>query len=215
MKIDIHNLKNEVVGTVELPPSIFDVAWKPTLVQQVVLAQRANARDPWAHTKDRSDVRGGGRKPWKQKGTGQARHGSRRSPIWRGGGVTHGPRNERDYSQKVNKKMKKVALASVLSRKLHDHELMVVDSFVLDSHKTKSLLASLRPLLEVAPRIKRINALLVHDAQNANLSRAGHNIPKTKVLSAESLNVYDVLAYKHLVLDAQAIPMITKHFSVK
>ena len=123
MNADVYNLKNEKVGTVELPESVFGVRWSPVLVKQVAEAQSANARDPWAHTKTRGEVRGGGRKPWRQKGTGRARHGSIRSPLWVGGGKAHGPRNERDYSQKVNKKMKRTALFSVLSRKAKDGEM--------------------------------------------------------------------------------------------
>src|SRR5262249_16420253 len=100
MKADVYNLDNKVVGTVELPDSVFGVKWNAVVVKQILDAQLANKRAPWAHAKDRSEVRGGGRKPWRQKGTGRARHGSTRSPIWVGGGKAHGPRNERDYSQK-------------------------------------------------------------------------------------------------------------------
>src|ERR1700691_279808 len=102
MKTSLYNLKNEIVGQTELPDRIFGAKWSPTLVKQVLEAQSANKRSPWAHAKDRSEVRGGGRKPWRQKGTGRARHGSTRSPLWVGGGKSHGPRNERDYTQKVN-----------------------------------------------------------------------------------------------------------------
>jgi len=118
MNADVYNLNNEKVGTVELPENVFGAKWSPVLVKQVVDAQRANARDPWAHAKGRGEVRGGGRKPWRQKGTGRARHGSIRSPLWIGGGKAHGPRKERDYSQKVNKKMRRLALFSALSRKM-------------------------------------------------------------------------------------------------
>jgi large subunit ribosomal protein L4 len=108
---DVYNLKNEKVGTMELPADIFGARWNASLVKQVLEAQLANRREPWAHTKTRGEVSGGGRKPWRQKGTGKARHGSTRSPIWVGGGVAHGPRNDRDYSQKVNKKMKRAAFS--------------------------------------------------------------------------------------------------------
>ena len=101
METSLYNLKNEKVGTISVPDIVFAAKWNSILVKQVLDAQMANARIPWAHTKDRGEVRGGGRKPWRQKGTGRARHGSTRSPIWVGGGKSHGPRNERDYSQKV------------------------------------------------------------------------------------------------------------------
>src|SRR6185436_10884964 len=110
MNAAVFNIKNEKVSTVVLPDDLFGAPWRPALVQQVLLAQRANARRPWAHAKDRSEVRGGGKKPWRQKGTGRARHGSIRSPLWIGGGKAHGPRKDRDYSQKINKKMKRGAL---------------------------------------------------------------------------------------------------------
>src|SRR5262249_39709386 len=139
MKADLYNLKNEVVGTVDLPDAIFGAKWNSTLVKQVMDAQLANARRPWAHVRDRSEVSGGGKKPWRQKGTGRARHGSTRSPIWVGGGKAHGPRNDKDYSQKVNKKMKRAALFSVLSRKAKDGELKVFESLAVEAPKTKIL----------------------------------------------------------------------------
>src|SRR3989339_1280264 len=117
MEAKIYNLKNEEVSSIKLPEDIFDRKFSEALVRQVLLAQLANSREPWAHAKGRGEVRGGGKKPWKQKGTGRSRHGSIRSPIWKGGGKSHGPTNERDYTQKVNKKMKRVALFSVLSKK--------------------------------------------------------------------------------------------------
>src|SRR5258708_29946620 len=120
MQTDLYNLKNEKIGTIDLPDKIFAAKWNAVLVKQVLDAQAANRRVPWAHAKFRGEVRGGGRKPWRQKGTGRARHGSTRSPLWVGGGKAHGPRNERDYSQKVNKKMKRGALFAALSRKVKE-----------------------------------------------------------------------------------------------
>src|SRR5579862_9363905 len=120
MKADVYNLKDEVVGSVELPENVFGARWNAALIKQVLDSQLANRRSPWAHVKERGEVRGGGKKPWRQKGTGRARHGSTRSPLWVGGGVSHGPSKDRDYSEKVNKKMKRAALFSVLSKKFHD-----------------------------------------------------------------------------------------------
>ncbi len=128
MKADVYNLNNEVVGSVDLPDTVFGVRYNAALVKQVIDAQLANRRSPWAHTKTRGEVSGGGKKPWRQKGTGRARHGSTRSPIWVGGGVAHGPRNDRDYSQKVNKKMKQAALFAAISRKAKDGEVKVFDT---------------------------------------------------------------------------------------
>ena len=126
MEANVYNKEGKEAGKVTLPESVFNVAWNGDLVHQVVVAMQANARIPWAHTKDRSEVSGTGKKPWKQKGTGNARHGSRRSPIWRTGGVAHGPRNEKSYKQKINKKMRAKALFSVLSKKVEEGEVLFV-----------------------------------------------------------------------------------------
>ncbi len=213
-KVDVYNLKNEVVGQTELPESFFGVSWKPSLVKQVVTAQLANRRSPWAHAKDRSEVRGGGKKPWRQKGTGRARHGSIRSPLWVGGGKAHGPRNERDYTQKVNVKMKRLALASVFSKKILDHEVRIVDTLALQAPKTKMIAKDLSAMVKLSKKDKRVDALLIPEVGNANIFRAARNLPKVKVLSPESLNVYDVLNYKNVLIDQKAIAVIAKHYSV-
>lgn len=215
MKADLYNMQNEKVGTVEIPESVFGVAWKPELVKQVVGAFLANKRRPWAHAKTRAEVRGGGRKPWRQKGTGRARHGSIRSPLWSGGGKAHGPLSERDYSQKVNVKMRRVALFSVLSRKLKDGELRFVQNLTASEPKTKSIAKPLASLVNLAPRTKKMDALLVPATEEKNLFRAARNIPKTLVTDAQSLNVYDILNYKHVLIDENAVPVVAKHYAVK
>src|SRR3990167_2050354 len=146
MELPIFSMEGKKVGTIALPEAIFGVQWRSDLVHQVTTAMQANLRQNRAHTKDRSEVSGGGKKPWKQKGTGQARHGSTRSPIWRHGGVTFGPRSERDYSEKINRKMRIGALVSVLSRKVKDGEVILVDKFTFAAPKTaiaKGALAAL------------------------------------------------------------------------
>jgi large subunit ribosomal protein L4 len=222
MKTDLYNMKNEVVGQVELPDRIFAAKWNAALVKQVLDAQAANGHEPWAHAKDRSEVRGGGRKPWRQKGTGRARHGSTRSPLWVGGGKSHGPRNERDYSQKVNKKMKRLALFSTLSQKMKEGELKVFENLAVEAPKTKMLAEALRGLLAMKKTAKRFDALLVVSSApagggsasggNANLFRASSNLQKAKALDATSLNVYDVLNHKNLLVDQAAIAVIEKHY---
>lgn len=214
MKADVYNLKNEVVGTVELPSAVFGAKWSPTLVQQVLEAQLANARAPWAHVKDRSEVRGGGKKPWRQKGTGRARHGSTRSPIWVGGGKAHGPRNDRDYSQKVNKKMKRVALFSVLSKKAKDGEIKVFDTLMIAAPKTKTVATVLKMVLSPKKGDKRFDVLLVSDNTNKNLFRATSNLQKTKTIEAGSLNIYDIMNHKNLFLDKDAVATIEKHYKI-
>lgn len=196
MKTQVYNLKGDVVGDIELSDKVFAREWNPDLVHQAVLAQAANRRLPWAHAKNRAEVSGGGRKPWKQKHTGRARHGSIRSPIWRGGGVTHGPLKDRSYEQKINKKMLRVAIHSVLSKKLAEGELRVVDSLNLEVPKTKALFGAIKKFLP---------ALLVADSQNKAINRASRNIPRAKSLNGASLNVEDLMKFKTILLDKSAV----------
>jgi large subunit ribosomal protein L4 len=212
MNADVYNLKNEKVGTMELPAEVFGTKWSPILVKQVLEAQLANARAPWAHTKSRAEVRGGGKKPWAQKGTGRARHGSTRSPIWVGGGKAHGPRNDRDYSQKVNKKMKRTALFSVLSKKAKDGEVKVFESLVLEAPKTKVLATTLNAILSMKKGAKRYDVLMVGNAQNKNLFRASANLEKALAIDATSLNVNDILNHKNIFIDKEAVATIVKHY---
>src|SRR6185503_10544504 len=138
MEAKIYNQKGTSAGTITLPEKVFAAKWRSDLVHQVVEGMRSNKRAGTADTKDRGEVRGGGKKPWKQKGTGRARHGSSRSPIWVGGGVTHGPLAEKNYKRKISKKMRAQALFSVLSRKLKDGEVIFVDSLEMPAIKTKA-----------------------------------------------------------------------------
>jgi large subunit ribosomal protein L4 len=214
MKADVYNLKNEVVGTMELPATIFDAKWNSILVQQVLEAQLANARAPWAHALQRDEVRGGGKKPWRQKGTGRARHGSTRSPIWVGGGKAHGPRNDRDYSQKVNKKMKRTALFAVLSKKAKDGEIKIFDTLVMEAPKTKAVASSLKAILTPRKGDKRFNVLLISENSNKNLFRATNNLQKTKTIDVTSLNVHDIINYKNLFIDKSVVATIESHYKV-
>ncbi len=214
METQVYNLENKAVGKVELPKSVFGSAWNPALIKQVVMAQMANLRRPWAHTKGRGEVRGGGKKPWKQKGTGRSRHGSIRSPIWKGGGKAHGPTKERDYTQKVNKKMKRTALFSVLSRKLKDGELKIVKDFTLKEQKTKFASGALLALTGKAKTAKKYDALVVSAPETKGLERVFRNLPKTKVLDSRGLNVIDIMNYKHLILEEKAVETIAKHYKL-
>jgi large subunit ribosomal protein L4 len=212
MTADILNLKNEKVGTMDLPESVFGAAWNEVLVKQVLMAQRANARDPWAHVRERSEVAGSGRKPWRQKGTGRARHGMISSPIFVGGGKAHGPRNDKDYSQKVNKKMKRAALFAVLSKKWKDGEVKVLDTLTLHEPKTKLLAAALHDILGMKKGAKRYDALLVPAGTNAIVFRSSSNLPKAKAIDAASLNIYDVMNHANLLLEKESIAVIEKHY---
>ncbi len=214
MKTDVYNLKNEVVGTIDLPSAVFGAKWNATLVKQVLEAQVANKRQPWAHVRTRSEVSGGGKKPWRQKGTGRARHGSTRSPIWVGGGKAHGPRNDKDYSQKVNKKMKRVALFSVLSKKAKEGEIKVFETLMIDQPKTKMLASTLSGAISLKKGGKRYDVLLVSDIANKNLFRAAANLEKTMALSADSLNIYDILNHKNVFIDKEVVETIGKHYKI-
>ncbi len=209
MKIEMINLKNEKAGTVELNDKIFGVRWNPDLVYQAVVTQTANSREPWAHAKGRGEVRGGGKKPWKQKGTGRARHGSIRSPLWVGGGVTHGPLKERDFSKKINKKMKRLAVFSVLSKKLKDKELIVVDKFDGLANKTKEWMNVLKNLADL-----RSKTILILETRKKNFSKAVANIKKMDTISPQSLNVYDLLNNKKIIIEAGAIKEIEKLYKI-
>ncbi len=208
MQTEIYNLKNEVVGKTDLPDSIFAAKWRPALVAQVLRAQLANRRRPWAHAKTRAEVRGGGKKPWQQKGTGRARHGSIRSPLWTGGGKSHGPSKERDYSQKINKKMKRLALQSVLSRKIKEGGVKIFDSLEPETPKTKTLAGYLRKINKMSKGQKKYDTLLVATAGKKSVFRASANLPKTKATTASSLNLYDTMNYKNVFIEKDAVGSI-------
>jgi large subunit ribosomal protein L4 len=212
MKVDVYNTKNEVTGTTELPDVIFGARWRPALVQQVLVAFRANQRRPWAHAKGRGEVRGGGKKPWRQKGTGRARHGSIRSPLWVGGGKAHGPQKERDYTQKINRKMNRGALFSVLSRKLREQEVKIIECFRVPP-KTKALASVLNAVAPRAATQKPFDALLIPSMEEKSMFRAAANLPKVKAVHPASLNVYDAVNYKRLLIDKDAVTELARHFT--
>jgi large subunit ribosomal protein L4 len=213
MTVDIYNMENKVVGTMELPDEIFAARWRPSLVQQVLLALQANRRRPWAHAKGRSEVRGGGKKPWRQKGTGRARHGSIRSPLWVGGGKAHGPQKERDYTQKINKKMNRAAIVSALSSRLRGGEMKVIEALRPEAPKTKALASILRTLTASSPKVNRFDALLVARNEEKNIFRAAANLPKVKAIHPSGLNVYDLLNYKRVFMDKEAVASLVKQYS--
>lgn len=201
MQTDVFDIHHKKVGVMEVPDAIFAAAWNADLVHQVVVSQRANERAPFAHTKDRGEVSGGGRKPWRQKHTGRARHGSSRSPIWIGGGVAHGPRNERDFSKKINKKMRKAALYAVLSKKMKDGEVFIIDSIAFEARKTKHAAAFLSAFSR-----KRASAVIVPKKGNGDVVLAARNIPKTLVVpGANGLDAYKCLSHKYLFFEKDAI----------
>lgn len=209
MKISIYNKEGKEASEVNISEDIFGLDWNPDLVHQVFVAQRSNAREYAGHAKDRSEVSGGGRKPWRQKGTGRARHGSIRSPIWVGGGVTFGPNKTRSFKKNINKKMKIKALFSLLSKKLEEDEIIIIEDFQLEEYKTKSTKNFLNNVLGD----KKFNALLVATDENKGIKRGIRNIKGIDAISAKSLNVSDILSYKNIIIEKGAIEDIANHYS--
>lgn len=203
--VEVKNIKNEKVGEIELNDQIFNLEVKGYLLHDVVRMQRAARRAGTACTKSRSEVRGSGAKPWRQKGTGRARAGSRRSPIWRGGGVAFGPK-PRDYSFKLNRKVKKQAVAMAMSARLQEGNLIVLDDFTMDQIKT-------REFVTVMNTLDLDTALIVTEETNENLTKSSRNVNGFKVLNPEGLNVYDILLHKKLVLLQPALTSLEERFS--
>lgn len=222
MNAKIYSKDGKEAGSVTLPESVFGVAWNADLVHEVVLGMQGNARgESSAHTKGRGEVRGGGKKPWRQKGTGRARHGSTRSPIWVGGGVSHGPRNEKDYSVKINKKVRAKALAAVLSKKLSDGEMVFVDSLTMSEPKTKDAKAAILAIAKGSGvdslATKRKNAALVVLAtRDLATEKSFRNFGNMEVVMAKDVNPVDLLTYKYVVMaDAKsAVEVLEKRTTV-
>jgi len=200
LEVKLHNQHGEEIGQIKLAEAIFNVPIKPYLVYEVVKWQLACRRAGTASTKTRGEVRGGGRKPWRQKGTGRARQGSIRAPHWVGGGVVFGPKPT-TYSYSLPKKVRKQALKIVLSSKLKKGLLKVVDNIVLDEIKTKKF-------LEIAHNLNLNKALIITNGREEKLELAARNVPEFQILPVEGLNVYDVLRYDYLVLVQDSIPKI-------
>lgn len=209
----VYNQEGKEIEKVELPADIFGLEMNEDLVCQAVNAQRANTRKVIAHTKDRSEVRGGGCKPWRQKGTGRARHGSTRSPIWRGGGVTFGPTKERVFTQKINKKMKRKALFMALSSKVKDKESVLLDKLELTEAKTKKISEILNKLGSKLKKELNKSVLIVLPSMDEKMIRAIRNVPKIKSIMADSLNIYDVLSYHYLLMPKESIKIIQKIYT--
>lgn len=200
--VNIVNTKNEPVGEVELNDEVFNREVKEHILHEVVRMQRAAKRSGNASTKTRVEVRGGGRKPWRQKGTGRARAGTSNSPIWRGGGVVFGPK-PRDYSFKVNRKVRKQAVSMALSARLSEGNLIVLDDFAMEKIKTKDFV-SVMDVLEVD------NGLIVMDDNTDNVTKSSRNVNGYKVMSSEGLNVYDILLHKKVILVQPVIESLEK-----
>ena len=215
MEARVYNETGKEAGIIKLPPKVFGLPFSRDLIHFVLEAERANRRRPTAHTKDRSEVRGGGRKPWRQKGTGRARHGSIRSPIWIGGGVTHGPRNERSYEKKINKQMRRRALLSALSEKLREGEIVFLEKLAMPEAKTK-LGAELLKNISRAPGFETLGqkrVLVLLPLNDKNTIRSLRNLDKVEVMEAKNSNTSDVVSNKFLLIPTESVRVLEETFA--
>ncbi|MEX0933211.1 MAG: 50S ribosomal protein L4 [Candidatus Paceibacterota bacterium] len=207
MEITVYTTGGKKSGSTNLPKEIFGLPWNADLVHQVVTSEQSNKRAVIAHAKDRAEVRGGGIKPWRQKGTGRARHGSNRSPIWIGGGVTHGPRKEKNYTKKINKKMRSKALFTILSRKLADNEIIFIDSLSFNDGKTREandVVLNLSKVKGFENMTKKQGSkalfTLTEGEGKVKIKQGFENIASVAVGDVENLNALDALSYHYLVI---------------
>lgn len=204
-KVAIYNIEGKKTGEMDLHPDIFGVKIDKALIHRAVVTQASNMRNTVAKTRDRSEVRGGGAKPWRQKGTGRARHGSIRSPLWRGGGVTFGPQPERNFKRKINKKEKRKALLMALSSKVAESLLILVENLKLKKIKTRDLIEILKKL-----RVFGKSTLILLTKPDEILFKSAANIPNVKVMLLSALNMIDLLTYDFLLMPKETIKDIEK-----
>ncbi|MCX6813298.1 MAG: 50S ribosomal protein L4 [Candidatus Azambacteria bacterium] len=207
--VKVFNQEGKEVSELKLNEAIFGLPWNSDLVHHAVRVALANKRQVLASTKDRSEVSGGGRKPWRQKGTGRARHGSIRSPLWKGGGITFGPTKERNFKLKINKKMARKAFLTALSTKAKDSELLVLDDLKLSAPKTKEM----AKIMKNFPQVKT-SLLVLTGKKDENLKRAGRNLPNLRIINIDNLNILDILKYKHLIFTKDGIEYLNKKYDV-
>ncbi len=207
MKVPVYNQQGKEIENILLPKEIFEVEANNDLIYQVVLSQTSNQRKVIAHTKGRGDVSGGGKKPWKQKGTGRARVGSIRSPLWKGGGVTFGPTKERNFKKKINKNMRKKALFQVFSAKAKENLLIVIDKITLEKAKTKQAVQ----ILANFP-IKEKKCLIALEKNDKKIITAFKNIPSARTIEARNINILDLLSCKYLIIEKKGIGIIKEMF---
>ena len=222
MDATIYNAQGKKAGSLELPENIFGLKWNDALMHQVVTSMQDNARTNVAHTKGRGDVRGGGKKPWQQKGTGRARHGSIRSPIWKGGGVAHGPRNEKVFARSIPAKMRAKALAMALSKKTEDGQILFLDSFGLSTPKTAMAKKTLIALSGVKGFERLVNkkknaALIAFSEKSVAAEKSFSNMGNVATVAVRNLNPLYVLSSTYLIIEnpQAALPIIESRLSKK
>lgn len=206
-KISVYNVKGEEVEKLEIADAVFDMPSNNTLLHQVFVALMANIRGVYAHTKTRSEVAGSGKKPWKQKGTGRARVGSVRTPVWKGGGIVFGPRNTRNFTQKINQKMRRKAVMIALSEKIRDGKVIVLDAFSFPEKKTKLMAQTLQSLKLTSKSI--VMGLSVNEKEFEKISQ---NIPRLKNILADNVNVADLLNHQYFILSKESLQGLEKKF---
>jgi len=227
IKKSIYNQKAEQVGEIELSDKVFGVKANEALIHQAVVTQMANERQVLAHTKTRSEVRGGGKKPWSQKGTGRARAGSSRSPIWIGGGVTFGPRNDRNFKKKINKKMKQKAIFMVLSDRAENENLVILEKLEINEFKTKTFDRILKDLEKKILKNKiskeekdtkkqnkgkeKRSILLINGKKDAKAKFSGRNLAGVEIINRENINILDLLKYKNLIMTVDVVKSLEKN----
>lgn len=211
MKIKYYNQQGEEIGTMELLDKFFNLLWNPNFVHQTITTYRQSIRIPYAHAKTRGEVRGGGRKPWRQKGLGRARHGSIRSPIWVGGGVTHGPNKQRNYNRKINKKAKQKTLFTLLSKKFKDEEILIIDEFKLEKEKTGTAKKIIQNLKREKLGKKGGRTMIILTPAEKNLiGRVFKNLPFVEIKSVNQLNILDAIGARYLLFTKGGIELFQK-----
>ncbi len=220
LDVKVYDQAGKSVQDLSVPSNIFGLNWNADLIHQVVTSMTSSAREPIAHTKTRGEVRGGGKKPWQQKGTGRARHGSTRSPIWVGGGVAHGPRNDKNYDRKVNKKMKAKAIYTILSEKLRDNEVIFINSLTLDHPKTAEARATLNRIgsikgFEMVAKRRNNAALILVPELTENVKRGFQNMGNLEVVETRNVNPLVLMQYKYVILTNPEAAIITLDSKMK
>jgi len=217
VKTNIYNQNGDIVSELKLADNVFAVKMNTDLVHQAMVCQTSNDRQVLAHTKTKAEVRGGGKKPWKQKGTGRARAGSSRSPIWIGGGVTFGPRKDRNFSKRINKKMRQKALAMVLSDRLAGNNIVVIDKVEMADFKTKVFNNFIKKIEVIFPidkdkKMKR-SILFVNDNKDEKVLKSSRNLVGFNIINLENLNIVDLLKYRNLVITESAVKTINERYT--
>lgn len=218
MKVPVYNLKGEILKEIDLNDSVFNRELNNAFVHQIYVNYLSNRRQPLAFTKDRSEVRGGGKKPWPQKGTGRARHASIRSPLWKGGSVVFGPRHkERNFKKKINRKERKIALSQVISQKIRDKEVFILEDLKIKEPKTKEIIKILENLKLVKAKERKPikKTIILIDPKQEEIKKASKNIPFIKVMTVNSLDLVELLNNKYLIFSKELIPVLEKNLSIK